>query len=278
VARPADTLLELLDLDRRSDDEWIGRTTEGRGRLFGGLVAAQALVAAGRTVSECSLHSLHAYFLRPGRPSVPIHYRVTHLKEGRNFRARQVVAIQGEEVVFALTASFARPEEGVAHQEPMPEAPPPDGLPDRDQLRGRREWAAMPIEMRACDPAERNEKGEPFERVWIRPRGVLPDDPLLHAAFLVYASDRTLMSTASRPHVGEGMKRRGASLDHSLWLHTPVRFDDWYLYTTHSPIARDARALCFGSVYSTDGTCVASVAQEGLIRFLPRREDEGVRK
>jgi acyl-CoA thioesterase-2 len=145
----------------------------------------------------------------------------------------------------------------------MPEAPAPEGLPDRDELRGHKDWAERPIEIRSCDPSGE----EPAQRYWLRPRGALPEDPLVHAALLVYASDRSLMSTASRPHDHRG-RRRSASLDHAVWLHRPPRFDDWHLYVTESPVAHDARALCLGAFYTPDGKRIATVAQEGLLRYV----------
>ena len=268
---PADRLVALLALERESDDAFVGQATGGGRRLFGGLVAAQAVIAAGHTVTDAELHSLHAYFLRPGRPDVPIGYAVAHTKEGRTFRVRSVLATQGEEIIFTLHASFARPEPGVTHQDQMPEAPPPEGLPDRDRLRGRANWAEQPVEVRSCDPIDGT---EPRLSFWIRPRGTLPDDPLLHAAVLVYASDRSLMSTASRPHARPDLRRRAASLDHSVWLHHTPRFDDWHLYTTESPVAHRARAFCLGAIYARDGARVASIAQEGLIRYQPRNPSQ----
>ena len=162
---PADRLVELLALERESDDAFVGQATGGGRRLFGGLVAAQAVMAAGHTVTDAELHSLHAYFLRPGRPEVPIGYAVSHTKEGRTFRVRSVLATQGEEIIFTLHASFARPEPGVTHQDQMPEAPPPEGLPDRDRLRGRTNWAEQPVEVRSCDPIDGT---EPRLSFWIR--------------------------------------------------------------------------------------------------------------
>ena len=262
---PIEPLLRLLDLERRGAECFHGQASGGGRRLFGGLVAAQALVAAGRTIEELRVHSLHAYFLRPGQPGVPIDYQVTALKEGRNFHVRSVTARQGEETIFTLQTGFARPEEGIAHQEPAPEAPPPDDLPDRDRLRGHADWRTRPVEIRSCHGIDGS---EPRDLLWMRPRGPLPEDPLIHAAVLVYASDRALLSTASRPHASHG-RRRAASLDHSVWLHRPVRFDDWLLFAAESPVAHDARALCLASFWSRDGGRVASIAQEGLVRYAP---------
>ena len=264
---PVDRLVHLLDLEREDDDGFVAATGSGKRRLFGGLVAAQAVVAAAGTVEDMALHSLHGYFLRPGRFGTPIRYAISRLKQGRVFHVRQIVATQEREVIFTAQASFARPEPGISHQDPMPEVPPPDDLPDRDRLRGREDWAKQPIELRTCDPIAEDGPEEARKRLWMRPRGVLPDDPLLHTAFLVYASDRSLISTGARPHASPNKRRRAASLDHSLWLHHPPRFDDWHLHVMESPAAHAARALVHGAIYRRDGTRVASVCQEGLIRY-----------
>jgi acyl-CoA thioesterase-2 len=275
---PLARLLERLDLEPLDRDLVLGEPEPGGGGpLFGGFVAAQATVAAGRSVEEGFLHSLHGYFLRPGRPDLPIRYGVDRIRDGRTFTTRRVVAHQGGEAIFNLSASFARPEEGIAHQSPMPEAPPPDALPDWEDERARilndpsQRRPDGPVEVRVCDPDDPDPsvKLPPKRRVWMRPRGVLPDDPLVHTAVLVYATDRTLLGTAARPHGLPWGRRLGASLDHSVWLHHPPHFDDWVLYASESPVAHAARGLIFGAMYATDGRCVASVAQEGLIR-IPR--------
>lgn len=243
------------------------------------MVAAQAVVAAGRSVDAADarfLHSLHAYFLRPGSHAAPLELEVDRIRDGRTFTTRRVVARQSDEAIFELAASFARPEAGIEHQDPAPEAPDPEGLPDWEDLRAqllgdpKERRPDGPIEMRSCDPENPADptKLSPRRRVWIRPRGSLPEDPLLHAAVLVYASDRMLISTAARPHGIPFGQRRGASLDHSLWIHAPVRFDDWHLYASESPVARSARGLVLGAVYTRRGERVASVAQEGLIRTI----------
>lgn len=276
---PLTGLLERLRLEPRGDGRFVGDPGRGEGRLFGGLVAAQATVAAGRTAPERALHSLHAYFLRPGRHGAPIHFEVHRIREGRSFTTRRVVAEQGGEAVFNLSASFCVPESGIAHQDPMPVAPGPEGLVDwedhraaslGDPARRRRDG---PVEIRICDPDDPTPGAvqEPRRQVWLRPRGVLPEDPLLHAALLVYASDRTLLGTAARPHGLPWGRRMAASLDHALWLHRPPRFDDWVLYVAESPVAHAARGLVLGAMFSRDGARLASVAQEGLIR--ERRRD-----
>jgi len=270
---PLARLLRRLDLDARGGDVFVGEPGRGEGRLFGGLVAAQAVTAAARTVAEGSLHSLHAYFLRPGRHVEPIHYAVQRLRDGRSFATRAVVAEQAGEVIFQLAASFARGEPGISHQEPMPEAPPPEGLEDWEDLRARilgdptvRRPGAVEVRVVDPDSAVPGEVLPPWKRVWIRPAGPLPDDPRVHMALVVFASDRTLLSTAARPHGLPWGRRRAASLDHAVWLHRPPRFDDWHLYVSRSPAAHAARGLVLGALYARDGTRVATVAQEGLIR------------
>lgn len=273
---PLAGLLRRLDLETRPGDRFEASPGRGAGRLFGGLVAAQAVVAAGRTVPGAALHSLHAYFLRPGRHGAPIHLDVDRIRDGRTFATRRVVARQGDEAIFNLSASFARPEEGISHQDPMPDAPPPEGLPDWEDLRaarlgdGARRRRDGPIEVRDCDPDDPAGAPRPARRrVWLRARDALPEDPLVHAAVLVYASDRTLLGTAARPHGLPWGRRSMASLDHALWLHHPARLDDWILYASESPAAHAARGLVLGAMYRRDGVRVASVAQEGLIR-VPR--------
>jgi acyl-CoA thioesterase-2 len=274
AANPLARLVQRLDLEQPERDVFRGHPGRGEGTLFGGLVAAQAIVAAGRTVGDRTLHSLHAYFLRRGKHNVPIRFAVDRVRDGRTFATRSVVAQQGDEAIFILSANFTKAEGGLAHQDHMPDAPDPGGLPDWEDLRARllgdptQRRPDGPIEVRVCDPdsPEPNVILPARRRVWLRPRGRLPDDPLVHAAVLVFASDRTLLRTAARPHGLTWRLRTGASLDHAVWLHRPVRLDDWLLYVTESPAAHAARALVLGAMYRRDGTRVASVAQEGLLR------------
>ena len=270
-----DRLLKRLDLDALDADLFLGDPGGGKGRLFGGMVAAQSVVAAGRTVPpDRPLHSLHAYFLRPGRHDVPLRFVVDRIRDGRSFTTRRVKAHQAGEAIFNLAASFAVVEEGLEHQEPMPEAPPPDGLPTRDELleaqvtsaTQNKTMAEIPVEVRMCDPLETDGTGPPRQRNWIRLPGTLPDDPLIHTAMLVYASDRTMISASLRPHDVDWDTVMAASLDHAVWIHSPVKVEGWMLYVTDSPIARSARGLNLGALYKPDGTRIASVAQEGLIR------------
>jgi acyl-CoA thioesterase-2 len=275
---PISPLLRRLQLDPLDRDLYLGDPGRGEGRLFGGLVAAQSTLAAILTLPEPEerpIHSLHAYFLRPGRYEVPIRFVVDRIRDGRTFSTRRVVAHQGGEAIFNLAVSFARPEPGISHQASMPDAPPPEGLPSWHDLRQRAHGDEPgvdrnPIDVRVCDPAEFEPGGAKGHqrKLWLRLRGGLPDDLALHTAALVYASDRTLLSTALRPlDIVPGSRGyHGASLDHAMWFHHPPRFDDWLLYVSESPVAQAARGLILGALFSPDGTQVASTAQEALIR------------
>lgn len=256
------------------EDRFRGRPGRGTGRVFGGMLVAQGLVAAGRSAPGARPHSVHAHFLRPGRHGVEIEWDVERVRDGWSFVTRRVAARQLGSTIFLLTASFTSARDGLAHQDAMPDAPPPDGLPDVEDLRIRilgDETARRPpgaLEVRECDPASAvPQPGRPARRaLWFRPRGQLPDDPLLHAALLAFASDRGLLSTAGLPHGLMWGQRLGASLDHALWLHHPARVDDWTLYVSESPVASAGRGLVLGAMYARDGTRIATVAQEGLIR------------
>jgi acyl-CoA thioesterase-2 len=278
--QPVDELLRNLDLERLDADLYLGDPGPGEGRLFGGLVAAQAVIAAGRSVEEGRrLHSLHSYFLRPGHHDVPLRFVVSRIRDGKTFTTRHVTAHQAGETIFDLSASFTLAEAGLAHQDPMPEAPGPEGLLDWEEERARvlGDPAARrldtPIEVRLCDGplADEGEKRRAAQRNWMRVRGRLPDDPLLHTAMLVYATDRTLLGTGSRPHGLPWGKRMAASLDHAVWIHRAPRLDGWLLYTSESPIMQDGRAMIFGAIHTPDGLRIASVAQEGLIRVIKKR-------
>jgi acyl-CoA thioesterase-2 len=274
---PVERLKALLALDPLDLDLYLGDPGPGEGRLFGGLVAAQSVVAAGLTVEDRALHSLHAYFLRPGRHDVPLRFVVHRIRDGRSFTTRRVVAHQGGEAIFNLSASFVRPEPGIEHQDAMPAAPAPEGLPSWEDVRARRTGEPPrpdrgPVEVLVA----RDETGSPSHPppprwVWMRPRGEIGDDPRLHEALRVYASDRTLLGTLSQRHALAPGERMGASLDHAMWLHRPARFDGWVLYVSESPVAHAARGLILAGMYAGDGTRLASVAQEGLVRT--RRAD-----
>ena len=263
-------LLHRLDLQQLDRDLFLGDPGRGAGRLFGGLVAAQSLMAAARTVAEGEVHSLHSYFLRGGKPGVPIQFVVHRIRDGRTFTTRRVVAHQEGEAIFSLEASYAIPEDGISHQDPMPNVPAPDDLPDWERVRPDAPPVTRdgPIEIRACDPAgmRSREKQAPFRQVWVRTRGPLPEDSAYHAALITFASDRGMLSTVERMHGVPRNRRGSASLDHAIWFHRPPRWDGWMLYTTASPAAHNARALILGTMYSEDGTLIASVAQEGLVR------------
>ncbi len=278
---PVDELVSRLQLEPLDRDLYLGDPGPGSGRLFGGLVAAQSAAAAFATLddpAERPAHSLHAYFLRPGRYGVPIRFVIDRIRDGRTFTTRRVVAHQGGEAIFSMALSFARPEPGIAHQAPMPEAPSPEGLPTWTELRAKARGEEPlpdngPVDVRVCDPKEFEAGGTGSNRrlVWMRLRGTLPDDPVLHSCALVYASDRTLLSTALKPlKIIPGGSYMGASLDHAMWFHHPARFDGWLLYVSESPVAQAARGLIFGAMFTEEGIQLASSAQEGLIRTTRR--------
>ena len=277
-------LTALLDVEEIDTDLYRGaRQPGGVGRVFGGQVIGQALQAAQRSVEGAKqAHSLHAYFMRPGNEDHPIIYRVVRDFEGRSFATRRVIAIQKGQPILNMAASFQLPEDGLHHQDFMPDVPPPDALRSERELREeiqehvpeklRRFFLrARPIEIRPVNP--RNwfdpQPGEPIQHSWFRVAAPLPDDPALHRAMLAYASDMTLLGTCMLPHGVSWMTGRvqTASLDHAIWLHEPFRFDEWLLYTTDSPWAGHARGFNRGRIFSREGRLVASVAQEGLIRL-----------
>jgi len=276
-------LLATLDLETIERDIFRGSTPKGdRTRVFGGQVVAQALVAATRTVEGRAAHSLHAYFLLPGDPALPILYEVDRIRDGRSFTTRRVVAVQKGEAIFSMSVSFHDDEEGFDHAFPMPEVPDPEALPSEQLLREgslgalpepvRRYFGReRPIEVRPVDMSRYVRPGQarpPRQHIWIRTAAPLPDDPAVHRTVLAYASDMTLLDTALVAH-GRSIFDRDlqlASLDHALWLHRPFRVDDWLLYSQDSPSASGARGFTRGLVHARDGRLVASVAQEGLIR------------
>jgi acyl-CoA thioesterase-2 len=271
TSRP-ELLVDILDLERIEEDIFRGGSPErGPQRVFGGQVAAQALVAAGRTTpDDRAVHSLHAYFIRPGDPDVPIVYTVDRTRDGRSFSTRRVTAIQHGQVIFTLSASFHRPEPGLEHQVPMPEAPEPDTL--RERSIGLRQ---VEIRYAGESPWARAEgvQREPRNTVWIRARGPLPDDPLVHVCAVAYISDMSLLDSVLLAH---GLRwdapgLTAASLDHAMWFHGPFRADEWLLYAQESPAASGARGLAQGRIFRHDGRLIASVVQEGLIRWTPGR-------
>ncbi len=264
-------LIERLTLKEQSPAVFVGGAGEGgvgaESRLFGGLVAAQAAMAAMRTVDDFPMHSLHAYFLRPGRPNVEIAYHVHAAKDGKNFRSRVIEAWQSGDCIFQMMASFQRPEAGVSHGPAMPEVPSPLKLKNRDELRGRKNWQEQPIDVRMITPITENTPQKPRQSIWLKANGDLPEDPKLHLALVVYASDRTLLDTASRPHADQG-RSAGASLDHSMWFHQVPVFDEWLLFDMYSPVAENSRGLAMGHMFGASGQCMVTVAQEGLVRFV----------
>lgn len=276
-----DELIRLLDLEPIEVNIFRGRSPDvDQQRVFGGQVAGQALVAAARTVgADRHVHSLHAYFLRPGDPAVPILYEVDRIRDGRSFTTRRVVAIQHGRPIFNLSASFHVPEDGFDHQaDPPADTPDPETLPDfasrwRDILGDEHaDWfeRPRPIDMRHVDwsPQARRKPLPPHNRVWLRADGALPDDPVLHTCVVTYASDMTLLDTALLPH-GRSFVEQDvmmASLDHAMWFHRPFRADEWLLYAQDTPSASGGRGLARGLFFDRSGALVASVVQEGLIR------------
>ena len=283
-------LLSLLALEEIDPNIYRGpNTNENRPRVFGGQVAAQALVAANRTVpASLPVHSLHAYFLRPGDPKLPIVYKVERIRDGKSFTTRLVVAVQRGEAIFNLSASYHASEPGHEHQVEMPEAPPPESCitweqwfaPLLDKVPAGLKDALLrdrPIEIRPVDPID---MGNPqpsgmHQRFWLRANGVLSDDPLVHQSIATYASDHTLLGAALRPHGLTFLSRNMmlASLDHAIWFHRPFRCDQWLLYSQISPAGFGARGLSFGHYFTQEGVLVASMAQEGLMRRIdPQRK------
>ncbi|WP_223477563.1 acyl-CoA thioesterase II [Oricola indica] len=278
-------LISILDLEDLERNLFRGRSPQtGWQRVFGGQVIAQALVAAQRTVEpDRAVHSLHCYFMRPGDPAVPIIYEVDRIRDGGSFTTRRVVAIQHGHAIFSLSASFQIDEPGLEHAIEMPEGiPGPETLLREkdliaqffDQLPEhiKRYWLSeRPIELRPVSLTHyiTREKLPPKQHIWVRATGEIPDDRALQSAVLAYLSDMTLLDTSLFAH-GRSVfdpEIQAASLDHAMWFHRPHKLDDWLLYTQDSPNASGARGFTRGSIYATDGTLVASVAQEGLIRL-----------
>ncbi|KNB49595.1 acyl-CoA thioesterase II [Streptomyces caatingaensis] len=287
---PLEELLALLDLERIEEDIFRGTSRDAViPRVFGGQVAAQALVAAGRTVPEDRPpNSLHAYFLRPGDPGRPIVYTVDRIRDGRSFTTRRVVAVQHGRPIFHLSASFQVHEEGLEHQEPMPAAPDPSALPTAAEMLPRYAGllggpevldklleARAAVDLRYADEppfASVGEAREPRSQVWFRTNGKLADDPLLHVCLATYVSDMTLLDSVLLAHgrggwaVGDVV---GASLDHAMWFHRPFRADEWLLYDQESPTSQGGRGLARGRIFTVEGSLAVSVTQEGLVR-VPR--------
>ena len=275
-----ENLLDTLALERIEVNLFRGLAPRDQGpRIFGGLVIAQALLAAYGTVEKSLCHSIHCYFLRPGDPSVPILYEVDRARDGRSFTSRRVTAIQHGEQIFNLAGSFQGVEQGFGHQADMPAVPGPEGLPDSfEQFKAMLETMPeaarrmmgrpRPIEQRLVDPRRPTDKVAPICRNWIRARAEIGPDQHLHQAILAYASDMGLLETGMLPHgvTWQTPGLQSASLDHAIWFHRPSNFNDWHLYAQDSPSASGARGFIRGQIFSKDGALVASIAQEGLLR------------
>jgi acyl-CoA thioesterase II len=279
-------LLDLLRLERLEDNLYRGQSRDiGTRYVFGGQVLGQALSAAQKTVDPARVvHSLHAYFLRAGDIEHPIVYDVDRTRDGGSFSVRRVTAIQHGKPIFVVATSFQTPEPGSEHQLSPPDVPKPEDLPEPEPLNAEtlaalppkmQRWLTRrgPFEFRPVYP--RNElnptKRPPYQQVWFRLNGELPDEPALHQALLAYASDFHLIGTTTFPAGISYLQPnvQMASLDHAMWFHRPFRADEWLLYSCDSPSSQGSRGLARGSIYSQDGRLVASTAQEGLIRVIP---------
>lgn len=288
MSKVLEELIALLRLEDIGNDGYRGQSQDpGWGRVYGGQVLGQAVIAAGATVEGRKLHSLHAYFVRPGDVKLPIDYQVERVRDGGSFSVRRVVASQSGQPIFNLSSSFHIVEEGWDHQSAMPDVPGPEGIPSEQERAQafvgkfpeelvKRALADRPIEMRVVNPDDHfnGTKQDPLRYVWIRANGTMPDDLLVHQCLLAYASDWGLLSTSLRPHGISILSRKvqTASLDHAMWFHRDFRIDDWLLYVTDSPSASSACGFTRGEVYDRQGRLVASAAQEGMIR--PRKKTE----
>jgi len=296
MGKALDELLALLDLEDLEMNIFRGGSPEeeGRERVFGGLVLAQALASAGRTVEDTarSAHSLHAYFLRPGDPKNSILYDVDRIRDGRSFTTRRVRAVQHGKAIFNMSVSFQVAEKGFEHQFEMPRVPDPNELPGRRDLVDRwaeqippvlRQWLRREhaIEERYNGPIGffKAEKHPPRREIWLRATGRLPDDLQTHQCVLAYASDMTLLDPSTLPHAVSSMEPTilSASLDHAMWFHQPFRADDWLLFVQDSPAAAGARGFSRGSIFTQDGRLVASATQEGLVRRVEPARTQGKR-
>jgi len=281
----AKVLLDLLDLEELDTNLYRGSGSGGETptRIYGGQVIAQALAAAYATVSGRLCHSLHAYFIRPGDPSRPVIYEVDPARDGRSFTTRRVVAMQNGKQILNLAASFHAPEPGWEHQHGMPDVPPPDGLEPRHEILlrnafrvepGKRgEFARpRPFEIREVEPRDplTPEKTSDVNNMWVRMKAAKDAGPELQHVLMAYVSDFGLLGSSLRPH-GLTFHKPGAmtaSLDHAMWFHAPLQFENWHLYTMDAPFTGHGRGFNRGAIYTQDGRLVASVAQEGLLRPL----------
>lgn len=303
IEDPIDDLLDVLDLTREGSttfhvgtsevgsgsledsegDVFVGRSQpQSHGRVFGGQVLAQSVIAAGRTVEggeggQRPIHSMHGYFLRPGDDKQPIRFLVERMRDGHSFSARRVHAVQQGRILLSMITSFQDESPGLEHQNEMPQVAGPDQLPsDADILATVKHPAARQLARRAVEI--KHVEGPLFapaheqvaaQHVWFRVPRTMPDDPLLHSAVLAYASDFSLLEPILRRHgiAWPDPRLRAASLDHAMWFHRQPRADDWILYRQASPSAQNGRGLGHGLMFAQDGTLMASVAQEGMVRL-----------
>ncbi|MFI7586868.1 acyl-CoA thioesterase [Spongisporangium articulatum] len=274
-------ILDVLTLtpDESEPDTFVASSYRPPwGRVFGGQVLAQSLLAAIRTAPEDRpVHSLHGYFLRPGDPDVPIVLQVDRLRDGRSFSARRTQALQNGKPILSMISSFQVPAEGLEHADEMPDVPGPDELPSLVDRFGHIEVPEVQHMLRTRPVDLRHVEGPLFiepgpervasQAVWMRTTAALPDDPVLHTAMLAFASDYSLLESVLRRHGlawNSGLKT--ASLDHAMWFHRPARADEWLLYVQHSPTAQGGRGLAQGKLFTRDGTLVATTTQEGMMR------------
>ncbi|MGO3126159.1 MAG: acyl-CoA thioesterase [Advenella sp.] len=279
-------LIEQLQVESLGNDVFNGISTDifGTGRIFGGQVLGQSLMAASLTVSPGrAVHSLHSYFLRPGDTSKPIRFEVERTRDGGSFSARRVIASQLDQPIFIMSSSFQGEEPGFQHQTPAPVVTPPDSLKNEKQLIADIEQKLpkrlaslvgrdFAIEMRPVEPSHMLKPGnyDPQAHIWFRAADKLPDNPLLHRAMLAYTSDFYLLFTSLLPHnqTPFSISMQMATIDHAIWFHRPFRMDEWLLYSLESPSASNARGFCRAHVYNSKGDLIASTTQEGLIRKI----------
>ncbi len=276
MSEPQNELLEILNLEQIELDLYRGLTPAWQGqRIYGGQVVAQALTAAYRTIEGRLCHSMHAYFIRPGDPSIPILFQVDRARDGGSFSVRRVTAIQNGKQIFNLAASFQVPEDGFEHQDRAPVVTPPEELLNEEQLREAdgvpprdRDW---PVEVRPVNPQRRGrtEPLEPLYNVWFKARQSVGTDVAVNQCALAYGSDMSLLDASLRPHPVPDGELQVASLDHALWFHRPSDFSDWHLYVQDSPSASGGRGFNRGSIFDRQGRLVASATQEALIRHRP---------
>jgi acyl-CoA thioesterase II len=268
---------EILDLEQLEVNIYRGRVFSPESgyfqRTFGGHVAGQSLVSAVRTVDpHYQVHSLHGYFLRPGDANKPTVFIVERIRDGGSFATRRVNAIQHGETIFSMAASFQTDQDGIHHQDPMPAAPPPDGLPGLDSIKvfddaGFKQFEEWDVCIVPRDQLQLSPGKAAQQQVWFRHRDPLPDDPVLHICALAYMSDLTLLGSAQVTHLDVREHLQVASLDHAMWFMRAFRADEWLLYDQSSPSASGGRSLCQGKIFTQTGEMVAAVMQEGLTRY-----------